>query len=271
MLGIVLFIVFLLFAPASVLADDGDSLRFSSGATSVALPGQAAYTGQGLSFGFGSGIYVPIEKCDCMGSWQVQASYFYTDWLSGGGEVRFFGGDLDPSMMVMYQRYRVNVQFHLVHDDIDVFAQPFLGLENTNISEFRKQVSGEKRSEKKSPWWEGKKEEKVVEDSVSISDDDCWKLFSMDGFSVGLGIGLGYNLSRYFALTGLVQGEYNFSHDVMLSIVPGVAFNLWEVWPWAKRNLRSTWISFEIGGQRYFNRDVKDWSNTFFLGIQLGA
>lgn len=271
MLGIVLFIVFLLFAPSSVLADDVDSLRFSSGATSVALPGQAAYTGKGLSFGFGSGVYAPNEDCDCMGSWQVQASYFYTDWISGGGEVRFFGGNLDPSMMVMYQRYRVNMQFHWLHDDFDIYAQPFLGLENTNISEFRKQVSGDKPSEKKHHWWENQKEEVVEKDSVALSEDDCWKLFSMDGFTVGLGIGFGYNLSRYFALTGLVQGEYNFSHDVMLNLAPGVAFNLWEVWPWAKKNLLSTWISVEVGGQRYFNRDVKGWSNAVFLGIQLGA
>ena len=78
-------------------------------------------------------------------------------------------------------------------------------------------------------------------------------------------------MSRLFAVTGLVQIEYNFSKDVMLSLVPGVAFNLLEVWPWAKGVLRSTWISFEVGGQRYVHGGVEGWSNTFFMGLQLGA
>jgi hypothetical protein len=95
--------------------------------------------------------------------------------------------------------------------------------------------------------------------------------FTLDGFSIGLGLGAGYKLSRLFGVTGEVQVDYNFSKEVLLSVMPGVAFNLREVWPWAKRTLSSTWISFEIGGLKTFNRGIDGWSNTYFLGIQFGA
>ena len=268
---ILLLVAFLLCAPASVLAE-GDSLVFSSGATSIALPGQSVYTGKGLSFGFGSGVYDPSGDCDCMGSWQVQMEYFYTDWLSGSTDVRFFGGDLDRDKMIMYQRYRLNARVHWVHDDLDIFGVSFMGFENTNISEFRKQVAESRPEKKQSHWWEDNQDETEEADSVEVvKNDACGKLFSMDGFTVGLGAGFGYNVVRYVGLTGIVQGEYNFGGDIMLNVSPGVAFNLWAVWPWAQKMLRSVWISFEVGGQRYFNRHVAGWSNVFVLGIQLGV
>lgn len=268
-------ILFLFFTPVALLADE-DFLDYSNAPMSIALPGQSAYTGVGLSVGLGGGIFSPIGDCDCMGSWQAQLEYFYSDWLSGGLEARFFGGDLDRDVMLIYQRYILNVRFHRPDDKYDFFVGPFLGFETTDISAFRKQVSGKKTStktDKKRYWWQEKDEEEDLTDSTDVDtdDDDCQKIFAMDGFTIGLAAGVGYNLSKYFAVTGLVQAEYNFSDDVILNIVPGIAFNLREIWPWAKRTLRSNWISFEIGGQKSFNRGVEGWSNTFFLGLQLGA
>ena len=256
----------LLSLPATSLADDVDSLGVPQ---SVALPGQSAYTGVGISFGLAFGIFNPVEDCDCMGMWQSQLEYFYSDWVSGGLEARFFGGDVDNDAMVMYQRYRLNVRFHRPGGGADFFVGPIIGLESTNISEFRKQVRGKKTTTKH--WWETDDSEKDETDTLPDKDDICRRMFSLDGFTIGLGAGGGYNLNSYFSVTGLLQMEYNFSNDVMLNIVPGIAFNLHEVWPWARRTLRSTWISFEIGGQRSFNRDVDGWSNVFVLGVQLGA
>ena len=257
---LVALLAILLSLPATSLADEVDSL---TPIQPVALPGQSSYTGAGVSFGLGGGIFSPIEDCDCMGTWQAQLEYFYSDWVSGGLEIRIYGGDVDRDAMVMYQRYRVNVKMHRFMDDVVFYVSPFLGFESTNISEFRKQVRGESGG---SHWW---KDDDPF--GTEESDGECEKLFAMDGFTVGLGMGGGYNFSRLFSATGLVQLEYNLSDDVMFNVVPGIAFNLREVWPWAKRALRSTWVSFEIGGQRYFNRDVDGWSNIFVLGIQLGA
>ena len=271
---VVLIFLFLLFSPVTLLAE-ADSLEQASSVRSVALPGMSAYTGVGLSVGLGGGIFSPIEDCDCMGSWQAQLEYFYSPRLSGGLEARFFGGNLDRDVMLIYQRYIMNVRFHMPLDNFDIFMSPFLGFETTDFSAFRKQVLDRKQeaAQKQLLWWQRGLADSLDVDTVDVEveDEHCQKAFTMDGFTVGSAIGMGYNLSRYFALTGLVQVEYNFSDDVILNIVPGVAFNLREIWPWAKRTLLSNWISFEIGGQRNFNRDVKGWSNTFFLGLQLGA
>ena len=269
-----LLIAFVFGSSAVFAADAVDSLESQnklSEISTVPLPGQTAYMEQGLSFGMGFGIYDPLDECDCMGAWQVQLEYFYSDWISGGADVRYFGGDLDRDAMVMYQRYRLNVRLHLPSDEFDLFAEPFLGLENTSISAFRKQVHGKKHEKKQHFWWEDSEDEDEV-DSLEIDEnDDCQKLFTLDGFSIGLGLGGGYNLTRYFSVTAGAHVEYNFSKSLLLNIVPGVAFNLREVWPWAKRTLRSTWISFEIGALKTFNNDIDGWSNVFFLGVQLGA
>ena len=259
----------LLLSPATLLADEVESFE---NAESVALPGQSAYMDRGISIGLAAGVFSPVEECDCMGMWQAQLEYFYSDWVSGGLEARFFGGDLDDASMVMYQRYRLNVRFHRVREGKDFFVGPVLGFESTNIAEFRRQVRG--KPTKTKYWWQ----KDVVEDEDGDGDNDsllesdvCKKLFSLDGFTLGLGMGGGYNLSRLFSVTALLQMEYNLSKDVMFSFAPGLAFNLHEVWPWARRTLRSAWISFEVGGHRSFNRDVDGWSNTFILGIQLGV
>ena len=109
-----MFLVVFLLSPATLLADEGDSLATKSWRTPVALPGQSAYTGAGLSIGLAGGVFSPIEDCDCMGSWQGQLEYFYSDLVSGSFEVRFFGGDLDRDKMVMYQRYRIGYSFDII-------------------------------------------------------------------------------------------------------------------------------------------------------------
>ena len=271
-----LLIAFVFGWSASFAADGVDSLESEnklSEISTVPLPGQTAYMEQGLSFGMGFGVYDPLDECDCMGAWQVQLEYFYSDWISGGADVRFFGGDLDRDAMIMYQRYRLNVRLHKASDDFDLYVEPFLGLENTSISAFRKQVRGKKTPSKQQHyWWDDDDEGTVEADSLEEREnDDCQKLFTLDGFSIGLGLGGGYNLTRYFSVTAGTHVEYNFSKAFLLNIVPGVAFNLREVWPWAKRTLRSTWVSFEIGALKTFNNDIDGWSNVFFLGIQFGA
>ena len=251
----------LLFSPAALLADEPDSLAQEPEFESIALPGQSAYNGKGLTFGMGLGLFDPAQDCDCMGSWQVQLEFFYLDWLSAGGNVRFFGGDFDNDAMVVYQRFSLHFRMHTVLNSLDLYMGPVLGLETTDISEFREQVTGESERFKNSGF---------AQDTTN-SQESCARTFSMDGFSAGLSFGGGFNVSRYFGLTTGFQLEYNFRNDVMFAFVPGIAFNLREVWPWTHRNLRSAWVSFEIGGQKYLTRHVETWSNTVFLGIVLGA
>lgn len=268
---------------AAVVAVDSltnDEAKSESPATrNIPLPRQTAYTGKGLSIGIAGGIFNPTEDCDCMGIWQGQLEYFYREWISLSIDVRFFGGDLDSDVMVMYQRYRLDLRFHQTWKNMALFIEPVLGFENTSISEFRNEMRHHgkqpvaKNEESDIPSWvTSVLGDSLDRDSLPVPENDepCERMLSLDGFSVGVGGGVGVNLSRLWGVTGSVLWEYNFSRAMQLSLVPGVAFNLREIWPWARKNLFSTWISFEFGAQRYFNKGIRDWSNYGLIGFQLG-
>lgn len=226
----------------------------------IPLPGQSAYTGKGLSVGIGAGIYNPTKDCDCLGVWQGQLEYFYSESVSGGLDVRFFGGDLDSDVMVMNQRYRMNARFHFPFNRLDLFVSPVFEFETTNIETFRDEWDN-----REDHWW------KPGETRDTVSETrNCEKMFSLEGFSMGAEAGAGWAFSRLFGLTGRASYEYNFARAQLLTLTPGVAFNLRDVWPWAKRSLSSVWISAEVGFQRYFNRGVDEWASSGFLGLQIG-
>ena len=259
------------FSSSSVYGEESERAADSvaSPMKNIPLPRQTAYTGKGFSLGLGAGLYSPTDDCDCVGIWQGQLEYFYSPTVSGGVDVRFLGGDLDTDVMVMYQRYRVNVRIHKLWDKLDLYLEPVLGLENTSIEEFRDQVKAHNSDIREDGWF--KPDDAFPEDSSGKkSAEDCEKMFSLDGFSLGVGVGLGYLLTEYMGVTGSVLLEYNFSRAIQLTMTPGVALDLQRIWPWARNNLLSTWMSLEIGVQRYFNRGVDDWASYGFAGIQLG-
>ena len=227
---------------------------------SIALPRQSAYLGKGISVGIAGGVFKPSGDCDCLGVWQGQLEYYYSPWISGGIDVRFFGGDLDSDVMVLYQRYRMDVRGHFQYKSFDVFLAPVLGLETTDLQEFR-----EEWDNRQDEWWKPG----IDLDSV-VYQKDCEKMFSLDGFSGGVELGVGWKFTRLFGVTGDFLYEYNFSGAHLLTLTPGLAFSLKDVWPWANRTLASLWISAEASFQRYFNRGVPDWASTGFLGLQVG-
>ena len=204
---------------------------------SIPLPHQTAYLGKGLSVGIGAGL-------------------------------------------LMYQRYRFNARLHKTFSWIDFYASVLLGLETTDLSEFRKELEDgvlKKRNNSDSDSSEVARSSVASEDSVDVEnqefldeENNCEKMFSLDGFTLGVEVGMGAALGRYIGLVGSASYEFNFSWAQQVTFSSGLAFNLREVWPWARKNLRSTWISFEMVFQRYFNRDVKEWAVAGFLGLQFG-
>lgn len=227
---------------------------------SLPLPRQSAYIAKGISVGIAAGVFNPTEDCDCLGVWQGQLEYFYSDWVSGVLDVRFFGGDLDPEVNLLYQRYRINARFHFPHETFDMYLSPSLGLETTDIEEFREEWHHRERY-----WWRpGTKVDSVKE------VDDCEKMFSLSGFTIGAEFGVGWRFSNLVGLTGSALYEYNFAGAQLLTLTPGTAFNLGNAWTWAQNNLLSTWISLEVGFQRYFNRGVSEWAISGYLGLQVG-
>ena len=129
---IIFFLAISALAEERVFADD----------VNIPLPRQGAYTGRGLSAGLAGGVFEPTKNCDCLGVWQAQGDFLYYPWLSGGIDVRFFGGDLDSDVMVMYQRYRISAKAFFLTKILALYLSPVLGLENTSISEFRKELHG---------------------------------------------------------------------------------------------------------------------------------
>ena len=236
----------------------------------VPLPHQSAFLGKGLSVGVGAGLFNASKDCDCLGVWQGQLEYHYKDYITGGLDVRFFGGTLDSDVMLMYQRYRLNVRFHRGFTGADFYISPLFGLETTDLSEFRKELrDGGPKDGAQADAFDA--ETPIVDSSDSLQiEKNCEKMFSLDGFTFGIEAGMGLVVFRYLGLSAAASYEFNLSWTQLVSFSPGVAFNLREVWPWAHGNLRSTWISFEMIFQRYFNRNVKEWAVAGFLGLQFG-
>jgi len=227
---------------------------------SIPLPRQSAYTGYGLLVGLAAGLFTTTEECDCLGVWQGQIEYFYSDWVSASFDVRFFGGDLDTDMMLRYQRYRANVRFHFPYERWSWFISPVIGFESTDLEDFR-----EEWHNREDEWWvPGDTKDSVRE------VEDCEKMFALDGLSIGVDAGAGVVIAKYLGVTGSVQYEYNFGGAQLLTLSPGLAFNLREVWPWARKSLSASWISLEAGFHRYFNRSVDSWAKSIYLGAVIG-
>lgn len=237
----------------------GDSVQVkNSERKSIPLPRQSAYIGEGLSVGLGIGLFDPTEECDCLFVWQGQGEFFYASWFSAGVDVRFFGGDLDSDVMVLNQRYRVNGKFHLSVSTFDFYIAPVYGLETTDLSEIRDEWDNRR------DWGEEVEPDTLDEETV------CEKLFSLDGFSMGLEGGFGWKFSRFVGVTSSVMYEYNFSRAQMLSTTHGLALDLREIWDFTKNSSKSLYLSFEGGFQRFFDRGVSSWAYSWILGLQLG-
>lgn len=275
-----------------VVTPDTAELKQNKDCYNIPLPHQSAFLGKGFSVGIGAGLFNASKDCDCLGVWQGQLEFHYKDYITGGFDVRFFGGTLDRDVMLLYQRYRLNTRFHKSFAGADFYIAALLGLESTDLSEFRKEiregVHKDNPSDSGSVTSLNSNDGAVADPSAEPVDDDgnqnstgntssssdkgrnCEKMFSLDGFTLGVEVGMGVVLSRYFGLIGGASYEFNFSWTQLVTFTPGIAFNLHEVWPWANKNLRSTWISFEMVFQRYFNRDVNEWALAGFLGLQFG-
>lgn len=276
----------------TVATPDSVEKKQNDGCYNIPLPHQSAFLGKGFSVGIGAGLFSASKDCDCLGVWQGQLEFHYKDYITGGFDVRFFGGTLDRDMMLLYQRYRLNVRFHKSFSGADFYIAPLLGLETTDLSEFRKEWrEGVHKNESDTSsvailTTDGAAEGTLSKESsdnvipepdgdrdstdVSQVEKNCEKMFSLDGFTLGAEVGFGLVINRYIGIMGSASYEFNFSWTQLVSFSPGVAFNLHEVWPWANKNLRSTWISFEMVFQRYFNRDVNEWALAGFLGLQFG-
>ena len=123
-----------------VVTPDTAELKQNKDCYNIPLPHQSAFLGKGFSVGIGAGLFNASKDCDCLGVWQGQLEFHYKDYITGGFDVRFFGGTLDRDVMLLYQRYRLNTRFHKSFTGADFYIAALLGLESTDLSEFRKEI-----------------------------------------------------------------------------------------------------------------------------------
>lgn len=241
-------------------SDSSGALNPNKSLVSIPLTHQTVYLPKGIAVGIGAGIYNPTENCDCLGVWEGVLEYFYSERVSGGINVRFFGGDLDDDAMVMNQRYGLYTRFHHARKNYDVYVSPVLGLETTSLETFR-----EEWDNRESQWWRP-----GVDTDTTYEVEDCEKMFSLEGFSVGVEVGGGWDFVPSFGLMGSASYEYNFAGAQLLTLTPGFGFNLRNVWPWAVENLLAAWFTIDVNFQRYFNRGVDEWATSGYFGFRIG-
>jgi hypothetical protein len=227
----------------------------SVAAEDVPLPKQSAYTGEGLAMGLAVGVFNPSgEECNCIGMWQAHVDYFYLPYLSGGLDIRIYGGDIDSRSMILYQRYQMHVRFYKnLLQNLVVFGAPLIGFETTDLQAITKNIATGDPT------------------SVNLDQDICTESFALNGFSMGAEFGAGYKMNKDFGLLGGALYEFNFSdfHYVALSL--GVAFNIRNHSQRLTEGMFSSWISFEVQWQRYIGEGDGSWSETFLLGLFFGV
>ena len=227
----------------------------SAASEDVPLPRQSAYTGEGLAMGLAIGLFNPSgEECNCIGMWQGHVDYFYLPYLSGGLDIRIYGGNIDSRSMILYQRYQLHVRFYKnLLQNLVVFGTPLIGFETTNLQAIQKNIaSGDPTS-------------------VNLNQDICTESFALNGFSMGAEFGAGYKINKDFGLLGGALYEFNYSDFHYIALTAGVAFNIRNHWKRLEEGMLSSWISLEIQWQRYIGAGDGFWSETFLLGLFFGV
>lgn len=213
----------------------------------IPLSRALVYSGKGLVFGLGFGGLSPMggEK-RYLAAWNGTLEYFYTPWISGGGGVWIYGGDVDSHTMILYSRYRIHSHFHWQpFQRLDVYAGPLLWFESTDIEKF------------------GETDDFGEEKWSSVYDDAP----EQNGFALGIEGGFGISLPKNFGFFFEATFEKSFSEDLLCALSIGLAYDLWHLSEFLKENLQAMWLSFEVTSRRYLYGEWERTGYYFLLGL----
>ena len=218
--------------------------------TSIPLPRQGVYMSQGLSAGVGVGL-VGRKHCKRMSVWQGQMDYAYSPGLSGGANIKFYGGNLDEERSLVYQRYTVHAKFHWPRNRIDVFLGPRFGFDNTSLQEMRQELLGE---------------DGLSGDSLGV--DLCAESIGAQGMSFGYESGLGLALAQDWGLNIGHSLDLTTEGDTQFGVSAALAYNIWNHWERLRESLQSAWLIAE--GHSVMPLQGKAALNSLVLGFTLG-
>lgn len=221
----------------------------------IPLPKQSAFTGKGLAIGIGVGVFNPSgDDCNCIGMWQAHVDYFYLPYLSGGADIRFYGGDVDRHSMIIYQRYQLHLRYHKkIMENLAFYGAPLIGFETTDLHEIKKNITTGEPID------------------TELEEDVCTESFALNGFSMGFDLGVGLKVNKDFGLVTGALYEFNFSDFHYMALTAGVTFKIRNHWKRLEEGMLSSWLSLEIQWQRYLGTGDGLWSETILLGLFFGV
>jgi hypothetical protein len=237
-------ILFLSLAFASSYADGG-----------IPLPHQSANQPKGINVGLGFGGLSPSGKsCKNMGVWQGMAEYFYTERISAGWAIKMYGGNLDQEYALIYQRYHIHARMHFpISKNFSFYVSPIIGFETTDLSKIRENQDDEASATSVD-----------TDESAQCSDE-----YSLNGFSAGIDLGMGWKFAPNWGLVSGFNYDYNSSPVSQLSFTGGIAYNLRNSFGFLEKNFLGTWLSLELVVHHYLGTDITSWGKSLLLGINL--
>jgi len=225
-------------------------LVVSAGAgTAIPLPRQTLYLSEGIGGGFGLGS-VGRKGCQSMSVWQAQGEYAYSPSLSGGMNMKLFGGNVDKQNAIVYQRYSLHSKFHRSAPKYDLYIGPVFGFDNTDLKAIREEIHS----------------------IGGVTGDEpnarCAETFGAQGMSLGYEAGMGAVLHRDW---GAVVGhtfDVTTSGDTQFAVSLALAFNIWNHWERLRRSLQGSWLVVEW--QSNLALASQDPVNSVVFGVTLG-
>lgn len=222
----------------------------------IPLPGQLSYTGEGIQIGLALGMIQPLSGDDeFLAAWSGAFEYFYASFLSGGGNVWIYGGDLDSETMILYARYQVHVRFHyMVNSRVSLYFSPMMWFENTEIDEIQEDISG-------------KDDEYIDEDA---GDKKAYELApEQRGFAIAGELGFGVRLIGGLGFVGSSSIEKSFLTSSLLNFSAGFSYDIRQHFRFLQENFLGMHLSFETTFRRFLDSDWDNYANYWVLGLNL--
>lgn len=225
----------------------------SWGEGTIPLPRQTLYLARGLGGGVGLGK-VGRNGCQSMSVWQVQGEYAYSPSLSGGANMKIYGGNVDTSVSIVYQRYYVHGKFHHASSRYDLYLGPVFGFDNTNLKTMRQEIGG---------IGDG-----GDEGDTTATASACADMYGAQGVSLGYEAGMGALLHPDWGMMVGHSFDLTTGSDAQFAVSLALAFNLWNHWERLRENLQGSWVVLEWNANLSLSSTTP--LNSVVLGITLG-
>jgi hypothetical protein len=221
----------------------------SSEPTVLPLPRQALYQSSGLSMGMGIGS-VGRRHCHDMRVWQAQLDYAYGPVLSGGADMKVYGGNADEQSALVYQRYSLHAKWNKAGSRYNLYFGPVFGFDNTDLKEMRKEVVA------------------IGDGVANLMESSCAETYGTQGVSFGYEAGMGALLHPDWGVVVANYFDMTTDSDVLFAVSMGLSFNVRNYWERLQRATQGCWLSVEWRSNLPIS--TLQPANSYVIGVSLG-